>query len=273
MAFVGIQVDTTAYGQALLRWREFSKRSFAGDIRAEARLLGQMLIRLTPPNSQAQGRAAVKRDIGYIADGISDSFFHHMAGRHGMRDVQQTIRTADGSAKMFVDWGEMCDDFSRLKQYHRSQRTRRGRVNRGSRIHVTPERWEVKNALVVPRSLKDRYVQYEQGFVGAAKGGWAVGTIALGGRAPAWVSRHANATFGGFRDDTGSERPSFTFFNRSPWAGSGEEALRITRDAVRIRTENIDKRIAAAQQHAARQAGFVIRNVVSAARAAEAVLA
>jgi hypothetical protein len=265
---VSIQIDTSGYAEALLRFREFSKKTLREDIRDEARLLGQMLIKLTPPKSQAQGRAAVARDIGYIADGISDEFFYSIQNRYGSHNVQTTHYTEGGGAHIFLDWGELTDDLSRLKQYHRSQRTRRGRINRGSRVQVTPERWTVKNALVVPKAIKERYIKYEQDFVGAARGGWAYGTLALGGKAPSWVSRHATSTFGGYEDATNSERPSFTFRNRSPWADNGGEAQRITRQAVEICTQNLDKRFAAAQAYAAVRAGFAVRTATSVIKAA-----
>ena len=76
--------------------------------------------------------------------------------------------------------------------------------------------------------------------------------MALGGKPPAWVVRHAGRDTGKIEDRSGMQG-YIRMENRSEWAEAGDED-RIVANAIRSRSRSIRESILKAQQRAAEKA-------------------
>ncbi len=79
-----------------------------------------------------------------------------------------------------------------------------------------------------------------------AKGGWASGWRALGGKPPAQISVHAGE--GSFVDKRKAIDPEFRFINASAWGKRSNEAKRITLSAIGRATQAMLTQIKKAQE-------------------------
>lgn len=213
---------------SLQRLRGTVRTDAAGVLRQQGRLLFTSVMKLTPPKTLSQGRAAVKRDVVKTVRPITASKIRNQAMRDWYERVKgdktsdawrQFIAAAFGPAAVVVPFSP---------SLHQDNRDRRGRAKRTH--YVT---------LQAPRVA--RYIRERQQLVGSAKGGWVSAIKALGGAAPAWASRWA--TKGSFKDNLNSAISAFIEGkNASEWASGGDED-RIIDIAMGIRARAIEKNI------------------------------
>lgn len=199
-------VDLALYDRAALRYVEELGLTFPQVVHQNARLTNAELLRLTPPKTLAQGRAAVRRDISRAMWLLDASKVHNeilaTAIRDGEFDVVQAFvanlrrRGAGGSLG-----GHRLEHFS--PSLHQSRRDRRGRVRRPTGV------------MVIEKRDFERYVREIQGHVGSTKFGWAISGVRLGVQAPSWVLGHSQNQ-GEFSQDDNPQNPSVTMTNKAP---------------------------------------------------------
>lgn len=150
----------------------------------EARLLAQQIVKLTPPQSLAQGRGAVARDF-YRAVGVLDKNSFGKAKQEVREPMRELIRRKDNET-LQTALNEMDNRGWVVKRFdptdHTSRRNRYGRVAKKSFIMTTDG----------PAARK--HLRRMQGAVGWAKGAWVAIIRACGGSVPSWYGRHESAS-------------------------------------------------------------------------------
>jgi hypothetical protein len=243
-----VSVDMSAFNLAVRRYVTDLHLGFRTVVRISARHLAEQLMKYTPPKSQAQGRAAVKRDIGRamwlldpkkiqnkrLAQLVSDQNFDAVAAF--MSHVKTGILAG-----------------MRLKRFdpvlHSSVRDSRGRVRRSQRV-----------AVLERRPLK-AYIQTMLGHVGSTKYLWGMVMSHFGASVPMWILKH-KTVHGEIEEDTKSVMvgdmlsalpyyPSVTMTNRGP----GIAALSVSQIQAAINTRtgamtrDVDRILAGGASH------------------------
>lgn len=241
-----ITLDTTQFRQALVRLIHETGRSAAEVLGDEGRLTGQLLMRITPPKTQKQGRERIAKDMGR-----SYSLFLGVKTTAEIRDpsIRQAAETGDYAALRNI-----ADDIPIASLYtperfsaptHDASRNRQGRVQR-------PQRRSTADYAARKADLAKR-----QRDVGIAKSGWAVAVLRLGGRAAGWITRHGSR-FGRLIDRRDAPNPSITLENTSPWANRGE-ADRAVQFAMNSRARSITSKLDRELRQKARRIGFLVK--------------
>lgn len=224
-------VDLALLDRAIIRVNEELGIELPKVIRTTARTLAVELMRLLPPKSLAQGRAAVARDVGravWLLDPskIKQERFREAVQNRDMGAVQKIIDRLRAEGK----WGKYTVRYF-LPSLHLSARNSRGRVQR-TQPNITLDASEYK-----------RYVRAVQGHVGATKYAFGVAAQRLGAsNVPGWVLRHSPA-LGDFREDYTPESPSVEMTNRGPGVGNlSRSSLQFAIDRrARAMTRDVDQ--------------------------------
>lgn len=229
------------FQKMLLASMQFYRTDLPTELRKQSRLLGQRLIQFTPPNTRAQGRAAVQRDIHRAVRPLRRQDFKS-------KKLQKLLRERSYSGLQIVFDKLKTGDLrgAQVKPFspdlHQRARDRRGRVTRWRKV-VTPDVEDVK-----------AYIERVQANVGEAKGGWANLVTRLGGSVAQWIEVHSDA--GQFEDKAGDLVNAYIRIdNNSEWAGAGDED-RVVANAIRSRTRDMALALQIAQQKALRKGGF-----------------
>lgn len=199
-------VDTTGFDLAVRRYVTDLHLELRDVVRTSARQLAQQLMRYTPPKSQAQGRAAVKRDIGRAAWLLDPAKIQN-------KRLAQLVSDEDFDAVQafmsHVKTGILAG--IRLKRFdpflHSSVRDSRGRVRRSQHV-----------AVLERRPLK-AYIKMILGHVGSTKYLWGTVVARFGASVPQWILRHSSI-HGEIEEDISPNNPSLTMTNRGPGIGS-----------------------------------------------------
>lgn len=206
---IGFTVDTTNFTAALGRYLSAVQngKSRADLIKGQMKFLVRGLIDLTPPESLAQGRAAVKADITRAMSpwGGEDGQFKGIKNE-GLRERLIGYLAASQYEKLHEVWRKIGArsslqllDFEPAL-HHRVQNSR-GRVPTSQGVMVPQVKaWKA-------------YVKEIQYQVGRARGGWAAAAGVVGLTLPEWVTRHSDG--GDATVLVEPNRTTFTFVNRS----------------------------------------------------------
>jgi hypothetical protein len=231
-----VDSNVSQYTEALGEFIRFHAVGIAQALRYQGRLLVQEIIKKTPPDTRAQGRHAVERDIKRAIRPLRPQDFES-------KEIRALIRKRDyhGLEAVFRKFPESSDlrNVSVVPfdpKLHAEVRDRRGRVQRFKRT-ATPDYNRVAE-----------YIDRMKGHVGQAKGGWAASLIGLGGRPAAWIAQHAGA--GAFEDH--ADNPILEYVqmtNRSEWAGGGDED-RVIANSLRSRSVAMLNALAKEQERA-----------------------
>lgn len=151
-------------------------------VKLEAYLLLKAVIKFTHPDSQAQGRLAVKMDITRAMTPLDPAKFRN-------EKIAQAIRQNDIPAIMQImqqvpgwrNWQIVNFDPETL---HERVRDSRGRITR------------FKRKFVSDNTAWKRYVSKKQKEVGSAKASWAFGYQTVGGNLPNWIVSHVGQAAG-----------------------------------------------------------------------------
>jgi hypothetical protein len=208
-------------------------------VKTQARLLLQTLIRITPPHSLKEGRAAVARDVRR-ALGLIDE-----------RKIKVPwIATAlkDGEIQVVNAWLKNLPSSSPLrgftaraygKELHTGQRNTRGHVRRSQHI------------IALPPSAARKRLRDVQKRVGQAKGAFMPAYHLVGGSAAGWIERRGK--YGGVTDvdlKPGPD-PRLTIINNARGMRSLDE--RAVSRTIMIREEAMGKHIAKQHEIRARE--------------------
>ncbi|MFM7102474.1 MAG: hypothetical protein ACKO3N_15045 [Verrucomicrobiota bacterium] len=225
---------------AIARYIRDLKADLPATIRRQGRLLLREAMGLTPPRTRTQGRKVVRTQVLRAVRPMSPSDFDSRQLRKlaRKRDYERLQKAFDAMPSGPFS-GKRIVPFS--PTLHQEARDRRGRV---------PEKYDT--ALTLDVKEVRAYIRQAQDHVGRAKGGWASGVVALGGKVPGWVSRWTGT--GRFRDELAN--PVLRYIrqeNTSEWAGRGDED-RVLARAMEGRTKailgDLERRLAATTQGA-----------------------
>jgi hypothetical protein len=230
-------VDLSAYDLAVLRYVRDLHLDGPRVVRFTGRLLAEELIRVTPPKTLAQGRAAVARDIGYAMWAIDPAKIHNSILRLAVQDQEfEVVQAFMANLRKVGRGGELnryrLEHFSRT--LHQRARNRRGRVPRSRGI------------IVLERSEHSRYVKEIQGHVGSAKFIWGVGAQRMGATVPGWILGHSPG-LGSVEDNlSNQDNPNLVMTNKAP--GVDSISVSLIQRAVSIReramTRDVDRVLA-----------------------------
>ncbi len=240
------QVDDSLWLDKLARYAAATGKGMVETLDEEFPLLVEVIVKLTPPKTLAQGRGAVRRDISKTMR----PFDPQAIQTEGIREIVQrkdveAYNIVSGRVKAGPMRGTSAIAFS--PEVHTRRRNAYGRIGSDSRQVV----------LGSDAGLLRRYIAEVQKRVGYAKSGWLAALRLVGGRsAQAFVERHGTAG-GAVQDDRKNpDRPSITAINRTPWAARRDEAHRIVNDALDSRAVSIRAKITTKWRLARQAAGF-----------------
>lgn len=198
-------------------------------VRDEVRLLLLYAVKYTPPKNQAQGKKAVRRDILRTMRPI---YPEEMTKSKGLARIVRTrnVISFNAAAENFSGSLKNARAVEFEARIHTGQRDGRLRVNPGKLNGKTVVLGRAQGALL------SAYIRKIEGHVGIAKSGWWPALKAVGGAAPAWVTRHGN-TAGDVVDETAiaGTTPTVTVINRTGWGY--RDGMRILNDAARERAK------------------------------------
>ena len=184
-------------------------------VTVHARLLVAQFMRYTPPNTLAQGRRAIARDLRRVFSPVDtgkwntwyDADDHlRMAPRGGTNRRSSAAKNSN----VFMARGEM-------KAFHKGRRNQRGRV-KATRIDsvVGRSRSEIsQKPLVTERDFRS-YLREVQRRTGFTKAGFAPGMRAAGGSVPSWISRHGDAAGSSVSNLGDRNNPRLRVINQGP---------------------------------------------------------
>lgn len=266
-----VQSDASQFHDALVSFIKEKQVPVADALRFQGRLLGKRLIEFTPPQTRAQGKLAVERDIRRWLKGtnlksvansadiyLSQNLYptrgktkgEQVAARRAVKAVRQRVQGRDVVRVFATKDGRVygidlerfwpnrsMEDFAAI---HRANRDARGRgrtlKNPGS-LGTAIGRWTFLNNVITTHDKVREYIRSRQANVGMAKGGWAAGFMALGGKPPDWVAKHANQ--GDLVDHSKDPvAPYIRFRNHSPWTNRNDDE-RIIQNALDSRARDI----------------------------------
>lgn len=199
-------------------------------IRDESRRLLQQILKFTPPKNQAQGRAAVSRDIQRAIPPLTADTIHDPKLRAQVNKLAEA-HDVEGLRKLF-------SKLPKLKSWHivdvdprihKMNRDRRGRVQSSRRNYTLDIRGLAK------------YIREVQKRVGFMRAPWGKAFVAVGGKIADWVSRHFSYARGYVQANlTHPTFPSLTVSNQTPGIGQWEARVKA---ALQARHQAIGKRI------------------------------
>lgn len=206
-------------------------------LRQEARLFTKQCIGFTPPKTADQGKKAVSRDLSRAFEVVSDEWLSEIGSEHGTGPIDQWVTFKDGR-KVNLVWSRIDPSGQGMRAWHHSVRNKHGRI---SKSHHTwgKNRWTA--SYVVARPDFDARRKHIQDRVGRAKAGWLPAYSAVGGKAPAWVSKHAGNAPGYVINETNTPtKPSITIQNHAP--GISQLAHFVT-GAFQVRVKAIARKV------------------------------
>lgn len=254
------QVNVPAFDRRMAEFQTVSGMEFLDAIKMQTRLLGAEIAKRTPPMSgkdvkrmlaargtsigwrdaeiesmtaRKVGERRVEKDIGKVIFGLKSD--EQKAASRGVnlgriQKVQGRVAVrlfADRNGKVYGTDAAMFQPRAtdqQMKAAHYAARTKRGRVSRAGQATLDVGRWRWIDLMVVKDLAKKRYIRLKQKMVGQAKGGWVSSLNALGANISisGWIGRHFRS--GTYRDNLkpNTDRPSFTFINKSQWAKAGD---------------------------------------------------
>lgn len=242
---INVSSNGAEYGQALVRFMGAFRKSARETVRMQGRLLGQRMVSFTPPKTASQGKKRVAKDIGKLFFGLQKA--------SASQAKRETVQGQD-VVKVFATGGRAFGvldknyrpgmSMQEMEQFHQQYRDRRGRVQAGSQFDDKDMgRFTLLGRVAVTMANLRQYIRRKQANVGQARGGWARGVLSLGGRVPAWVSRHVHS--GRFEDGSGGVEPFVQWDNQSEWTARNDDD-RVIERATQSRTRDIERSIQAA---------------------------
>lgn len=218
---ISFRIEATGLTAALSRYLAAVQngRDRSELIRDQMRFAVRAIIDLTPPNTLAEGRAAVKRDISNAMSpwGGEDGQFRGIKneGLRGRLVEYQRLGEYDKLKEVWAKIGARSPlqllDFEPAL-HHRVQDAR-GHVN-------TPQN------IMVPqlRAWKD-YVSRIQDKVGRARGGWAASADLVGLAIPQWVRRHDGGGSANLNITPGTA--TYTFINNAVFVPRYQQSVEV----------------------------------------------
>ena len=221
---VNFKIITKDFENALVRYKVSCQKDWQFVVRQQSRIVGEKLLKFTPPKTVAIGKRNVTRDIGKVFADLSNTKWEDKsldkmwrAGNFG--GVKKALENHPNRLQMPV--------FKYKRIFTKPVRNiHKAAINRSGRV---PKNWRTQYAVAGKGELK-KYVKKVQLQVGVAKSGWLAALVKLGGKAPNFVARHGTK-YGGFVDGNKGDNPFFTLINKVSTFPQGGTPARILRRA------------------------------------------
>ncbi len=244
---ITVDVDTTKLNEALATLSVVLGKDMVTILKEEHLRLTKTIINFTPPTPKTGakqiGEFAIKKDLYSLISEASPELIDRVGSKHGLRNIDDWGTAANGDRYRIL-WENLDPTGTRLADLHNQYRN--PRTGRPRRRKSVDGEWRAR--IVVEKGQREPYIKLVQANVGRWKAKWAYGAAQLGGRFPAWITRHfgyvANRSL--FRFDLSSENPYIAF------GGSGSnfrKNIAAIKGAITFRKDAIMRR-----------AGLAIRN-------------
>lgn len=233
---VNFEIITKGFENALAKYKVACRKDWQFVIRQQSRIVGEKLVKFTPPKTVAIGKRNVTRDIGKVFVDLSNTKWHDksldkMWRAGNFEGVKKALENHPNKLQMPVFKYKRI--FAKpVRNIHKAAISRSGRV---------PKNWRTQYAVAGKGEVK-KYVKRVQLQVGVAKSGWLAALVKLGGKAPNFVSRHGTK-YGGFIDGNKGDNPFFTLINKVSTFPQGGTPARILRRAFITQTKAMGNNI------------------------------
>lgn len=233
---VDFQVITKNFEDALVRYKVACQKDWQFVVRQQSRIVGEKLIKFTPPKTAAIGKRNVARDIGKVFADLSgtnweDKSLNKMWRAGNFEGLKKALENYPNKSEMPI-FKYKSIFASPVRNIHKAAIGKNGRV---------PKNWRTQYAVAGKGELK-KYIRKVQLQVGVAKSGWLAALIKLGGKAPNFVSRHG-AKYGGFIDGNKGDNSFFALINRVSTFPQGGTPMRILKRAFTAQTKAMENNI------------------------------
>lgn len=233
---VKFEIITKDFEDALAKYKVVCRKDWQFVIRQQSRIVGEKLVKFTPPKTVAIGKRNVTRDIGKVFVDLSNTKWHDksldkMWRAGNFEGVKKALENHPNKLQMPVFKYKRI--FAKpVRNIHKAAINKTGRV---------PKNWHTSYAVAGKGELK-KYVKKVQLQVGVAKSGWLAALVKLGSKAPNFVSRHGTK-YGGFIDCNKGDNPFFTLINKVSTFPQGGMPTRILRRAFIAQTKAMQNNI------------------------------
>ena len=204
------EVITKNFEDALVRYKVACQKDWQFVVKQQSRIVGEKLIKFTPPKTASIGKRNVARDIGKVFADLSgttweDKSLNKMWRAGNFEGVKKALESHPNKSEM--------------------------PIFKYKRIFKSPVRNIHKAAI--------KKVQLQ---VGVAKSGWLAALTKLGGKAQSFVTRHGTK-YGGFVDGNRGDNPFFTLINRVTTFPQGGTPMRILKRAFMVQAKAMENNI------------------------------
>lgn len=233
---VKFEVITKNFEKALASYKNACQKDWNFVIRQQSRIVGEKLVKFTPPKTSAIGKRNVATDIGKVFADLSnvkweDKSLNKMWRAGNFEGVKKALESHPNKEalpifqyrKIFV---------KPVRAIHKSAISKSGRI---------PKNWKTQYAVAGRGELK-KYIKIFQSHVGVAKSGWLSALQKLGGKAPPFVSRHG-AKFGSYKDSVSGDNPFFELINNVRTFPRGSVPYRILKRAFVAQTKAMENNV------------------------------
>lgn len=175
---VNFEIITKDFENALAKYKVACRKDWQFVIRQQSRIVGEKLVKFTPPKTAAIGKRNVARDIGKEFADLSNTKWHDksldkMWRAGNFEGVKKALENHPN--KLQLPLFKYKRIFAKpVRNIHKAAINKSGRV---------PKNWRTSYAVAGKGELK-KYVKRVQLQVGVAKSGWLAALVKLGGQKP-----------------------------------------------------------------------------------------
>lgn len=230
------QIITKNFKDALVRYKVACQKDWQFVVRQQSCIVGEKLVKFTPPKTAAIGKRNVARDIGKVFADLSntkweDKSLNKMWRAGNFEGVKKALESHPNKSEMPI---------FKYKRIFKSpvRNIHKAAINKSGRV---PKNWRTQYAVAGKGELK-KYIRKVQLQVGVAKSGWLAALTKLGGKAPNFVSRHGTK-YGGFIDGNRGDNPFFALINRVSTFPQGGTPIKILKRAFVAQTKAMENNI------------------------------
>lgn len=233
---VDMKVYTEDFENALVRYKVACQKDWQFVIKQQSRIVGEKLVKFTPPKTSGIGKKNVVRDIGKVFADLGntkweDKSLDKMWKAGNFEGVKKALSTHPSKETLPIFQYEKI--FKKpIRAIHKAAIGRSGRV---------PKSFKTRYAVAGKGELK-KYIKIFQAHVGIAKSGWLAALNKLGGKAPAFVSKHGTK-FGAYVDRNYGDNPFFELINNVTTFPRGQTPKRILDRAFTAQTKAMENNI------------------------------
>ncbi len=203
---IDLEILTKDFEEALIRYRVACGKSWKFVLKQQAKLVGEKLIKFTPPENLGKGKKNVATDIGKVFADLGDSKWEDKSldkmWKAGNFEGVKAALSKYPNKDTFPIFQYQRIFKQPVRNIHRSAIGSRGRVSKNFKtIYAVGTKGELK-----------KYIAAIQKHIGIAKSGWLAAVQKLGGKAPSFVSRHGTK-FGRLVDKNSGDNPYYQIIN------------------------------------------------------------